>query len=75
MSDTTTVRVAKATRDHLNRVSAERGETVDATIEASLQLLAREQWRRTAELDAWAAGLDVEDQAELRAAMADLAGE
>ena len=75
MSDTTTVRVTKATRDHLNRVSTERGETVDATIEASLQLLAREQWRRTAELDARSAGLDAEDQAELRAAMADLAGE
>jgi hypothetical protein len=75
MGDTTTVRVARATRDQLNKVSAERGETVDATIQRGLDLLDREEWRRTAELDALAAGQDIEDQAELRAAMADLAGE
>jgi predicted transcriptional regulator len=75
MSETTTVRVSRATRDHLNKVSTEQGETVDATIQRGLDLLEREQWRRTAELDAWAASQDVEDQAELRAAMADLAGE
>jgi predicted transcriptional regulator len=75
MSETTTVRVSRATRDHLNKVSTASGETVDATIQRGLDLLDREQWRRTAELDAWAAGQDVEDQAELRAAMADLAGE
>jgi predicted transcriptional regulator len=74
MSETTTVRVARATRDHLNRISIERGETVDTTIQRALDLLDREQWRRTAELDSWAAGHDVEDQAELRAAIADLAG-
>ena len=71
----TTVRVSRATRDHLNKVSTEQGETVDATIQRGLDLLDREQRRRTAELDAWAAGQDVEDQTELRAAMADLAGD
>ena len=75
MSETTTVRVSRATRDHVNRISTEHGETVDATIQRGLDLLDREQWRRTAELDAWAAGQDIGDQAELRAAMADLAGE
>ena len=68
------MRVSHATRDQLNQVSAQRGETVDETIRHGLDLIAREDWRRTAELDSWAASLDVEDQAELRAAITDLAG-
>lgn len=69
------MRVSHATRDQLNEISAQRGETVDETIRRGLDLIVREEWRRTADLDAWAASLDAEDQAELRAAVADLGGE
>jgi hypothetical protein len=61
MSKTTSVRVSRTTREHLNKVSTERGETVDVTIPHGLDLLDREQWRQTAELDSRAASQDVED--------------
>lgn len=50
MSETTTVRASRTTRDHLNKVSTEHGETVDATIQRGLDLLDREQCRRTGRL-------------------------
>lgn len=74
MSESTTVRVARTTRDHLNQVSSATGRSADETIQEGLRLIEREQWRRTAEWDSVAAGLDTEDQAEVRAAIADVLG-
>ena len=75
MGDTTTVRVATATREHLNKVSAASGETVDATIRRGLRLIEREAWRKQAEIDARAAGADADDRAEVAAAIRELTGE
>jgi predicted transcriptional regulator len=75
MSDTTTVRVSTGTREHLNRISAQRGETVDATIQRGLRLIEREAWRAQAEIDARAAAADPADRAEVAAAIRDLTGE
>jgi hypothetical protein len=75
MGDTTTVRVAASTRDHLNRVSAASGETVDATIQYGLRLIEREAWRKQAEIDARAAAADPDDRAEVAAAIRALTGE
>jgi hypothetical protein len=75
MSETTTVRVAMSTRQHLNKISAERGETVDATIQRGLRLIELEVRRRQAEIDARAAGADADDRAEVAAAIRDLTGE
>lgn len=75
MSDTTTVRVGRATRDQLNRVSAESGETVDATIQRALRLLEWEALRRQAELESRVLAADSDDVAEVHAAIRDLVGE
>lgn len=75
MSDTTTVRVSKRTREHLNRVSAASGETVDATIQHGLRLIEREARRKQAVIDARAAAADPDDRAEVAAAIRELAGE
>lgn len=75
MTETTTVRVARATRDHLNKITAETGETVDTTIQRALELVEREKWRREAERDAWLASQDEQDKAEVRAAIAEALGE
>lgn len=75
MTDSTTIRVGRVTRDHANKLSAELGETVDATVRQALDLLERERWRRTAELDAWAASVDEADKAEVRAAIAEALGQ
>lgn len=75
MSDTTTVRVATSTREHLNKVSAASGETVDATIRRGLRLIDREARRKQAEIDARAAGADSDDRAEVAAAIRELTGE
>jgi predicted transcriptional regulator len=75
MGETTTVRVATSTREHLNRISAASGETVDATIQRGLRLIEREQWRKQAEIDARAAAADADDRAEVAAAIRDLTGE
>ncbi len=74
MPESTTVRVARATRDHLNRLSAERGETVVSTIEQGLQLLEWEGLRKQTELDARRLGADAADRAEVAAALRDLTG-
>jgi hypothetical protein len=75
MSDTTTVRVTKVTRDHLNRVSAEQGESVDRTIERGLRMIELEDRRKQAEIDARAAAADPADRAEVAAAIRELVGE
>jgi hypothetical protein len=75
MGDTTTVRVAMSTREHLNRISAASGETVDATIQRGLRLIEREARRKQAEIDARAASADPDDRAEVAAAIRDLTGE
>ncbi|QCB94507.1 hypothetical protein [Cellulomonas shaoxiangyii] len=74
MTDTTTVRVRTSTRDDLNKLSAERGEPVEAVIRDGIALLRREQWRRQAEIDARAAAADPADRAEVASILADLAG-
>jgi hypothetical protein len=75
MSDTTTVRVAKATREHLNRLSAARGESVDSTIQRGLRLIELEDRRRQAESEARVLAADSVDRAEIAAAIRDLTGE
>jgi hypothetical protein len=75
MSDTTTVRVGRATRDHLNRISAARGETVDTTIQRGLRLIELEARRKQAEIDARRLAADPADRAEVQAAIRDLVGE
>lgn len=69
------MRVATSTREHLNRVSTESGETVDATIRRGLRLIEREAWRKQAEIDARAASADPDDRAEVAAAIRELTGE
>ena len=75
MSDTTTVRVGRATRDQLNKISAASGETVDSTIQRGLHLIELEARRKQAEIDARRLGNDPADRAEVRAAIRDLVGE
>ena len=75
MSDTTTVRVGRATRDHLNRVSAESGETVDAVIRRALRLMEFEAKRKQAELESRALADDPRDRAEVHAAIREALGE
>jgi len=75
MSDTTTVRVSKVTRAHLNRVSSEHGESADQTIERGLRLIELEGRRKQAEIDAFAAATDPADRAEVATAIRDLVGE
>jgi Ser-tRNA(Ala) deacylase AlaX len=75
MGETTTVRVGRATRDHLNRVSAEANETVDTTIQRALRLLELEERRKQAEIESLALAKDPADRDEVRAAIRDLLGE
>lgn len=75
MSDTTTVRVAKATRERLNQLSATSGESVDSTIRRGLHLIELESRRRRAEAESRALAADPDDRAEVAAAIRDLAGE
>lgn len=74
MSDSTTVRVRRATRDRLNALSAQRGASVDELITDGLEALEREQLRRRAELDARRLADDAADRAEVAAALRDLTG-
>jgi hypothetical protein len=74
MSESTTVRVRRATRDRLNRLSAQRGASVDELITEGLEALERERWRRQAEADARRLGADPADRAEVAAALHDLTG-
>jgi predicted transcriptional regulator len=75
MGDTTTVRVSRATRDHVNRLAAQTGESVDAVIEQALRLAEGETRRRQAELEARRVGADQADRDEVRAAIRDALGE
>jgi hypothetical protein len=75
MTETTTVRVGKATRDHLNRLSAASGESVDSTIQLGLRLIELEARRRQAEADSRRLAADPADRAEVAAAIRDLTGE
>jgi Arc/MetJ family transcription regulator len=75
MSDTTTVRVGRATRDHLNRVSTARGETVDALIQRALRLLELEERRQLAVEQSRALAGDPADRAEVQAAIREALGE
>jgi hypothetical protein len=74
MSESTTVRVRRSTRDRLNRLSAQRGASVDELITEGLEALERERWRRQAEADARRLGADPDDRAEVAAALSDLTG-
>ena len=74
MSDTTTVRVGRATRDHLRRISTENGETLDAVIQQALGLLEWEALRRQAEAESRALANDPADRAEVQAAIRDALG-
>jgi|1186.fasta_scaffold56478_2 hypothetical protein len=74
MTDSTTVRVRRATRDRLNQLSAQRGASVDELISEGLEALERERWRRQAETDARRLAADPLDRAEVAAALQDLTG-
>lgn len=74
MSETTTVRVRRTTRDRLNDLSAQRGASVDELITEGLEALERERWRHQAEADARRLGADPGDRAEVAAALHDLTG-
>ena len=74
MSDTTTVRVSKATRERLNALSAERQASVDDIVVAGLAAIDRERWRRQAEADARRLAADPADLQELADALEDLTG-
>jgi len=75
MGDTTTVRVSHATRDHVNRLATESGQSVDAVIENALRLAEWEARRRQAALEAREVGADPADRAEVRAAIREALGE
>lgn len=75
MSDTTTVRVGRVTRDHLNRISAASGETVDTVIQRALRMLELEGRRQLAVEQSRALADDPQDRAEVRAAIRDALGE
>lgn len=74
MTATATVRVRTETRDRLNRLAAERRETVDQLIDRGLSLVERDAWRRVAEADARRLAADPDDRDEVRAALQDLTG-
>lgn len=74
MSDTTTVRVGRATRDQLNRVSSESGETVDAVIRRALEIMEIEHRRRVAEQQGRDLANDPADKAEVLAAIREAQG-
>lgn len=75
MSESTTVRVRRSTRDRVNKLAAQRGATVDELILEGLDALERERWRRQAEADARRLSEDPADRAEVSAAIADLTGQ
>lgn len=75
MNDTTTVRVGRATRDHLNRASAETGETVDTVIQRGLRLMELEGRRKQAELESRELAADPADRAEVAATLREALGE
>jgi hypothetical protein len=74
MSESTTVRVRRSTRDRLNALTVQRGATVDELISEGLDALERERWRRQAEADARRLSADTADRAEVAAALTDLTG-
>lgn len=74
MSETTTIRVKRATRA---RIEAQRrpGQTADEIINEGLAAIEREAWRRQAEIDAREAAKDAADRAEVLAAIQETLGE
>lgn len=74
MGETTTIRVRQATRA---RIDAQRrpGQTADDVISAGLAAVEREALRSQAEADARAAAQDMDDRAEVRAAIREVLGE
>ncbi len=74
-TSTTTVRVSLGTRETLNQVAAATGRSVDVIIAAGLRALRREQKRKEWEAEARLAGNDLEDRAEVAAALAELRGD
>jgi len=74
MSETTTVRVGRATRDHLHRISTQSGQTFDATIQRGLDLIDLEARRKQAEIEAREIADDPEDRAEVQAAIQEALG-
>jgi hypothetical protein len=74
MSESTTVRVRRSTRDRLKALIAQRGVSVDELISEGLDAVERERWRRQAEADARRLGADAADRAEVARAVADLTG-
>jgi hypothetical protein len=75
MSDTTTVRVRRSTRERLNNASAAQETSVDEIITQGLAALDREAWRREAEMDARRVAADAQDRREVAEALIDLTGE
>ncbi len=75
MSDTTTVRVGRRTRDQLNQLSSASGQTVDAVIQRALRVLELEERRRLAVEQSLELANDADDRAEVQAAIRDALGE
>ncbi len=70
--ETTTVKVATSTRDHVREYGARTSLTADEVIQAGLAALEREELRRTARAQALALAHDEDDLAEMRAVREDL---
>jgi predicted transcriptional regulator len=75
VSDTTTVRVGRRTRDQLNQLSSASGQTVDAVIQRALRVLELEERRRLAVEQSLELANDADDRAEVQAAIRDALGE
>jgi hypothetical protein len=75
MSETTTVRVRRSTRDRLNSASIARKSSVDEVIAEGLAALDREAWRREAEMDARRVAADPQDRHSVAEALSELTAE
>lgn len=74
MSETTTVRVSRRTREQLNHLSGASGQTVDAVIQRALRVLEVEERRRLAVEQSLALANDADGRAEVAAALRDALG-
>jgi Arc/MetJ-type ribon-helix-helix transcriptional regulator len=75
VSEPVAIQVSPATRDHVNRLAAESGNSADTVIRNALRLAEREIRRERAAIEAAQVAADPADRAEVRAAIREAVGD